>query len=340
MNSARRWSRSRSILFLMVLGGVSVCLLSYTFPEDPPMLINLSSTPPCYVPVADPEPYGDFPSLTIPMKRAGRLLLIEAVIDGVQGNLVFDTGATGLVLNRTYFRKHTISESIYSSGITGTANTFGATTVEKVEISDLYYKDIKADVADLSHIENLRGIKVIGLLGFNMIRKFEAVIDIDNNELQLHRVDRSGERLLKADPGDSYPYIQKIDPWHPVLIVKGKIGGKLLSFCLDTGAEINAINSNSHKNVLATLTITRRTDLRGVGQASQEVLFGIMNDFTLGDVPVQQMETIVTNLNGLRDVYNVQIDGMLGFDFLQRGVVMINLAKRQFGVRFNQRSES
>src|SRR5512138_3041409 len=41
---------------------------------------------------------------TIPLKRAGRLFMIEVVIDGITGNLIFDTGASKLVLNSTYFR--------------------------------------------------------------------------------------------------------------------------------------------------------------------------------------------------------------------------------------------
>jgi hypothetical protein len=35
--------------------------------------------------------------------RSGRLFLVDAVIDGVSGNLVFDTGASGLVLNRNIY---------------------------------------------------------------------------------------------------------------------------------------------------------------------------------------------------------------------------------------------
>jgi hypothetical protein len=41
--------------------------------------------------------------LTIPLKSAGRLFMIEAIIDNQSGNLIFDSGATGLVMNRTYF---------------------------------------------------------------------------------------------------------------------------------------------------------------------------------------------------------------------------------------------
>lgn len=49
-------------------------------------------------------------SVVIPLKRAGRLLLIDARVEDQTGNLVFDSGANGLVLNSTYFRDHVGTE--------------------------------------------------------------------------------------------------------------------------------------------------------------------------------------------------------------------------------------
>jgi predicted aspartyl protease len=135
----------------------------------------------------------------IPLKRAGRLLLIEAVIDGIEGNLIFDTGATGLVLNRTYFRNRVLMEGEHSMGITGSAGNLGCVIAEKLQIGDLYYENVKADVSELGHIENRRGIKVIGLLGFGMIRELETVIDVAHNELYLYRIDRRGERVAEQN---------------------------------------------------------------------------------------------------------------------------------------------
>lgn len=71
----------------------------------------------------EPEFSSRADSVIIPMKRSGRLFLIEAMADGESGNLVFDTGANGLVLNSTYFRNHVKSVRAGSIGITGTTGT-------------------------------------------------------------------------------------------------------------------------------------------------------------------------------------------------------------------------
>ncbi|MBK7029623.1 MAG: aspartyl protease family protein [Bacteroidales bacterium] len=282
----------------------------------------------------DPEPLGDFTSLSIPLKRAGRLLLIEADIDGVQGNLIFDTGATGMVLNKTYFRKHSLLGSTTSNGITGSTGEVEQALIEKIVISELSFEKTRVDIADLGHLENQRNIKIIGLFGYKMIKSFEVVIDVSLNELQLHKIDKKGDRIQKPDIELPFDYVQKIDPWRPVLILKGKIAGKSLNFCFDTGAETNAINSHSSKNVLSTVSILRRSNLRGAGQASNEVLYGIMNDFCLDNTVMKNMETIIVNLDALCEVYELRIDGMLGFSFLEKGVITINLAKKQFGMSF------
>ena len=46
------------------------------------------------------------------------------------------------------------------------------------------------------------------------------------------------------------------------------------------------------------------------------------------------METIITNLDNLSEAYGVQIDGVLGFDFLNKGTVCINFNKKQLGMCF------
>ena len=172
------------------------------------------------------EPLGDFQSITIPLKRAGRLFIIEARIDGQVGNLISDTGASGLVLNRTYFRKYASTTKSGGSGITGSFDKVLRIIVKRIDISDLYYEDVAADLADLGHIENRRGVKIPGLFGITMIDNFEVVFDANNNELQLTRIDKQGNRLSAGQPEIKFDYFQKIEQRNNILLVKGKIGEK------------------------------------------------------------------------------------------------------------------
>lgn len=271
-------------------------------------------------------------SLNIPLKRAGRLLLVEARIDGLEGNLIFDTGATGLVLNRTYFSGYKVIESVQSHGITGTLSNVERVMAERIEISGLEYHSVIGDMANLGHIENRRGVKVLGLLGLDMIKKLETVIDLPNNQLQVYAVDSKGNRTYAESDHSKPDLIQKFEPVNNIMVIRGSIGGNPMYFCFDTGAETNAISSNVSKKVLSKITVTRRMNLRGAGQSQWEVLFGTLDDFGMGSIKLNGMETIITNLDALGEAYGTQIDGMLGFNFLEKGKVVLNFQKKQMSM--------
>lgn len=282
----------------------------------------------------DPEFTLKADSVVIPLKRAGRLFLIEAKVDGEEGNLVFDTGADKLVINSTYFRNHVVTGGTKTSGITGAVGQVGQMSLRQVEFAGLVYKNLRADAANLGHIENRRGVKILGLIGFGMFRNLEIVLDAKNSELRLYRIDNTGNRIGSQSPKFVPDYTQEITGSTNILFLKASIGGKVLNFCFDTGAETNAVSSFSNKKIMSTITITRRTALKGAGAAGSEVLFGRMNEFLIGTQQIHGMETIITNLSALNEAYGKTTDGMLGYSFMERGIVCINFVKKQFGIRF------
>jgi predicted aspartyl protease len=272
--------------------------------------------------------------IIIPLKNAGRLFMIEAVIDDEPGNLIFDTGATGLVLNRTYFRKYIKTGAQISKGITGEVANVENINAGKIYIAGLSFNKIPASLADLGHIENRRGVKVLGLMGFDMIKDFEIIIDVTHNQLQLFRTDNKGSRKSNVQDGFRGDHTQKIDFTKNIVFLNATVGGKILKFCLDTGAETNAISDHSPKNVLSTISIERKSSLRGSGSSSAEVYFGTMKELKLGEHTLKNMETVITSLEPLSEAYGVTIDGMLGYNFLSKGIICINFVKRQMDIQF------
>ncbi len=59
----------------------------------------------------------------------------------------------------------------------------------------------------------------------------------------------------------------------------------------------------------------------------------------MGEKKISDMETIVTNLRSLNEAYDTTIDGMLGYNFLEQGVITINFVKKQFGIQFTKGAE-
>lgn len=277
----------------------------------------------------------DLNSITIPLKRAGRLFLIEAQIDGENGNLIFDTGASGLVLNRTYFRSYTGLAKLSGGGISGSTGKITSITVGDINVSGLQYENAEADLADLGHIEDKRGIKILGLFGISMLSDLEVVFNAAENELRFTRIDKNGNYISPNTPQAKYDHINEMVTNHSVMIIKGTISDKDLSFCLDTGAEINVIHYALPKKVLSTVEITRQSDVGGAGAGTAKALYGVMNDFRFCNYKFAKMDAAIINLSGMSEAYGCTIDGMLGYDFWQQGEFCFNFRKRQ--ISFNIR---
>jgi len=286
------------------------------------------------LPISDPQ--GNFVGVTIPLRRAGRLFLLEGTINNISGNFILDTGASGLVLNKTYFRSSIPVDDEEGGGVTGATSSVARINVKRLMVSDMLYTNFPADVTPLGHLENRRGVKILGLFGMSLLKNVEIVIDVRNNELQIYPLDKQGNRVSSASPADKFDIIQKIEEFHNVMFVKATIGGKILDFCLDTGAESNVLSTDAPKNALSKVTITRRSNLQGVGEDRGEVLFGTLNDFLMGNHQILNMETIICSLAAMAQKYGYPIDGMLGYDFFVKGKIHINLVKKEMGICLKQ----
>ncbi len=275
---------------------------------------------------------GKFIGVTLPLKRVGHLLLLEGTLDNMVGNFILDTGASGLVLNQTYFRNAIPVSDEEGGGVTGSTAGVSRLHVRSLVISELTYNGMAADVIPLGHLENRRGVKILGLFGMSLLKDLEMVVDLASNELQLYTLDREGNRLRKEAAPARYDLTQRIEIHRNVMFVKASVGGKVLDFCLDTGAESNVLDIHENKKVLATVTITRRSLLTGSGQGNGEVLFGTLNEFVMGNRPLAPMETILCDLSDMARKYSYPIDGMLGYDFFIKGKVYINPVKKELGI--------
>lgn len=275
-------------------------------------------------------------SLTIPLKRAGNLILIDAKVDSTSGSLVFDTGSAMLVLNAIYFRNESRSGTHVSGGITGSMGKVDHTIIGKLWISEVQYKNMQADVTDLGHIESAKNTKILGLFGLGLLKNFEVVLDLQNNKLSLFRTDKNGIRNIKTSDNVSFDLEIPFQEVQDLIFIDARIAGKRCTFCIDTGAETNVLSSDLSSKILNTLTVLRRVKLRGTGSQSSEALYCQMNDFSIGTNSFNEMNVLVTDLTHMKEAFGVYIDGMLGSDFLEKGVFHFNHAKGKIGIQLNK----
>lgn len=272
----------------------------------------------------------DFKTLVIPIKRIQNLIVVEARIDSIIGNFILDTGSPILVLNKTYFRKGWDANLSAANATGNTVTPVMRTKVEDLAIRELYFENLPADINDLGHIENHRGIKILGLLGVSLFTSFEMVIDVHKSVMYLHKLDEKGmvpenEKIVKSEPSLKIPF--KLI--RNTITVDVTVAGRKLVFCVDTGAEANALSSRLPGKILEAFSVSKRMILVGTGGTQTEVLMGTVDNMIIGGKSFKNMHAAITRLNDLGEAYGRPIDGMLGSNFLVKGIISINFVTKE-----------
>lgn len=277
--------------------------------------------------VEDPTPRYEGDEVVLPFTMAGRLILLEAKVDTQVGNFILDTGAPFLVLNKSWFRSYGTAAMVQAGGITGEASEVMTTRVGQVQLGPIDYLRVEADVIELGHIERSRGVPVFGLLGLNLFKSFEMLIDYDKQQIKLYRLDRKGKRIAAHAPKPlgNMPFFL----YNNTILMDGTLNGVNMRFCLDTGAEVNVLHNRLPKKAMESVQITSRSVLSGTGNRKIEVLRGNMNKVHVGKFHCPLMPTLITHLGNMSRAYNLRIDGMLGYDFLSFAPVSINFVSQE-----------
>ncbi|MBC7889802.1 MAG: aspartyl protease family protein [Ferruginibacter sp.] len=282
----------------------------------------------------DPIVTTDSASCTIPFSRAGNLILIKAKADTIEGSFILDTGAPHLILNTTYFRNYPASGPVNDDpgGITGSVASFSPTSISQLSFGPIKYYNVAADRINLGHIENSKGIKIFGLLGLQLFRQFEMIIDYEKNVIHLHLITKKERNILFHNPllNDTTLYsITPISIMEDKLLTRCTMAGKKLTFVIDTGAESNVMDSRLPNKIFDNVSITRRIMLAGTGNNKVEALYGYIKNMKIGSQDITTLPVIVTNLEKMCYSYNRCIDGMLGFDFLSLQKIGFNFVSHK-----------
>lgn len=274
----------------------------------------------------------DSVSCIIPFSRAGNLILIKAKADSTEGNFILDTGSPHLVLNLTYFRHYPATQlQEEDGGMAGMNSRVLRTTVNALSFDVISYYRVVANLVNLGHIENSKGVKILGLLGMQLFRQFEMIIDYDKSLIYLHRIGRKEAAVYKHEMlNDTSAYrVIPIDIINDRVLARTEIAGKKLRLMIDFAAESNVLDSRLPNKVFENVAITRRIILNGIGDKKVEALYGDLSNMKIGNQTISTLPVLITNLEKTCLSYESCIDGILGFDFLSLHKIGFNFVNRK-----------
>jgi len=274
----------------------------------------------------EPKPILAENKITIPFKRLDNLILLDAIVDGIAGTFILDTGAPHLVLNQQYFKNAPQLASISGAGITGNISRIIQSKINVLSLGGIQFENVSTDLIDLTHLEAKKGTAIFGLLGNNLFARFEVIIDYTQSNIILYYLNKKGDKIEQDSLASLIDQQIKIplEINQKVILIGGEINGKKLRFCLDTGAEINILSSNLSKKVMTEFKVLRVLNLVGASEKNTQAILGNIKLLKVGHKEYEQVQAALMNLESLTEVYGTYIDGMLGFDFLSRSKVAIN----------------
>ncbi|APY12566.1 hypothetical protein BWZ22_15660 [Seonamhaeicola sp. S2-3] len=266
----------------------------------------------------------------IPFKLVDHLIVVEAKLLNQKGNFIIDTGSESMILNKVHFSDLYENQRKRQTA-TGVLNS----------VEDRYEKQIKefilhnfklenktSDVINLAHIEKTKKIKILGIIGYNILKDYEVFIDMYLNQITLTKVDDIGNKLNKN------VYLEKIvdsldfNLKNHTIVVNGSVNNQTLRFGIDTAAEFNQINKSVNKKVLKYFIPKKRLTLTGASNRRIEVLAGKLHRVKLSkSIYFGPMLTVLTNLSKMNEAFGTHLDGILGYEFFAQKRVIINYKK-------------
>lgn len=269
--------------------------------------------------------FGNSP-IQIPFLKVGKLILVEGSVNNKIGLFIVDTGAPQLILNKAHFDGIKNKRSIIT-GVNEDALNSEEVYFKELVISDLTIKTQMARVIDLSHLEKSKGIEILGLAGFSILRKHEIHFDFLNQKLILYPIDKKGN----STPSFSSPtYSIPFNMTGHIPYISAFVGSQEINLGLDSGTEATVILSRVLKNRINHFSASNRVIVRGVSHNNRKQAHGSIDLIQIGETYYPNLEIILLNVPKLEGFGHVNLDGLLAISHLTNTRLAINYKKKTF----------
>lgn len=269
----------------------------------------------------------------MPFNKIGGLILIKGKVDDLEGNFILDTGAPHLVLNLVYFRHYPIevASQEQQSSMSGIGQYINRTRLRRFAMGAAQYFHYDADLTDLGHLENSKGIKILGLIGMDLLRQMEMIIDYEQNLIHFHRVGRKEgsnyqSQHLQADAAFT---MQGFEISQNQVITGMEIAGRKMRFVFDSGAETHILDSRLPDKVYEQASILGKINVKGTGSKTVEALRANVTGMKLGNEALPTLPFLIANLEQTCFAQNMGVHGVLGLEFLKLRKIGFNFVTRK-----------
>jgi len=289
-------------------------------------------TSPSAVPADSPIDSMAWPDQTIiPFELAGRIIVVQADVNGVAGNYLLDSGAPVIMLNRSYFTGDEIKtrpiDHQMPTGAGGAMSGVEATDKLTLKWGGLEIAGQQGLVADFSHLEKNVGVPIVGLIGYAALEPFQVQFDYQQQELALLRLNEDNQPVAEIN-NDSPEAVIDIEMAGHVPFIPVTIGGQDLKMGIDSGAEGAMLFTQWQAPLKQHYEFIRRDEMKGGDTHTQMGDVVLVKRMQMNNLNYDNMTFRFNDIGGEAG-HTPPFDGLLGYEFLAARPTAINFRSRQ-----------
>lgn len=268
---------------------------------------------------------------TVPFERFGNLIAVEAKLNGVSRMFLVDNGAPIFVLNNAHVEKdYTVKKTALgeAKGAGGAISNMDIENIESFELQGFSMKSQDLVSMDLSHLEKELGEEIYGLIGYEIYKDYDLLFDYQKSTLTIIKPEFSEEFIknnFKSSKLDAVP----IEMQGHIGVVSGFINGKEYLFGIDCGAETNLIDVSLQNELKNSFSKLKTDTLVGADKNLVEVVSGKIKSLQMGATNFKKTQTISSDISHLNDGYNIQLDGLIGYEILSKQPTLISYKNKK-----------
>lgn len=262
------------------------------------------------------------PVFTSDFTVSGNLMFVQGTVNGRTGYFLFDTGASGLLLNRKYF---SAAPEIGAAGISGSVNglkkRLGYAEVESLRWGGLRVGGITGELHDFTQLEKPTISPLLGAISYNELKDCAVNIDWRARKIQVFATSEDGAKKIPAS-GPRPTAVLPFTYFSHLPVVKAHVGDREYALLFDSGAESNVLPDDAglggHFRPQGLITITD-----GSRSGGATGLAGVVDQMVLGNIAFRNVPVAIYQTPYLSG------KGFLGSPLLQQGRVEINFRARE-----------
>jgi len=267
----------------------------------------------------------------IPFQKIANLIIVRAKVNGNPENFIFDTGAKTLIINNKYVEAYerNTRKKYEVKGIGSKVFKVDDINVQHFEFADIIKKDFNAIVLNMSLIEEVVGKPVYGLIGYEIFKEYDIVIDYDQAYLTfippLEFMDYWNMNVVNR----KFSYLDFTMSDH-LPVVNALAGDKKITLGIDTGAARTLVDQKIIDIIRYEIDGIKDKILVGVDNENLQITCGTIRRIKIGQKNYDNIEILIKDLSHINDNISSKVNGLIGYDILKHYKTIISYSNNKF----------